>query len=86
MVYIDKEHVYLKADLGVVIGFGSSSSINVSDETLGCELLPLSSVHSIEDGALRFCNIAREEKVSRDCVCSIKNKLLRYHHASIEVH
>ena len=44
------------------IRFGSSSSISGSDEKLGCESLPLSCVYSIEDGALRFCPIAREEE------------------------
>ena len=44
----------------MAVGFGSSSSINVSDETLGRESLPFTSVYLIEDGALRFCHIGRE--------------------------
>ena len=54
ILYIVEEHAYLLAKLGVAIGFGSSCSINGSDEMLGCELLPLSCVRSIEDGVLRF--------------------------------
>ena len=37
MVYIVEEHVNLRAKLGVGVRFGSSSSINGSKETLGCE-------------------------------------------------
>ena len=44
MNYIVKEHVYLYDKLGVAIGFGSSSSINGLDETLGCESLSLSHI------------------------------------------
>ena len=43
----------------MTFGFGSSSSINGSDETLGCKSLPLSRVYSIEDGMLRFYHVAR---------------------------
>ena len=43
------------------IRFGSLSSINDSDETLGCESLSLSHVCSIKDGVIRFCHVAREE-------------------------
>ena len=86
MVYIVEEHVYLYAKLGVTVGFGSSSSINSSNETLGCELLPLSRIRSIEDGALRFCHVAREEESSRDHACLFENRHVRCHHASIEVH
>ena len=68
MLYIVKEHVYLQAKLGKTIGFGSSSSVNGSNETFGCELLPLSHDHLIEDGALRFYHVAREEEASHDCV------------------
>ena len=80
-------------------GSGSSSSINDSDETLGCESLPLSRIHlvkdgvlkffhiySIKDGALIFCHIAHEEESSRDRVHLIRNRRLRCHHTSIEVH
>ena len=62
MLYIVEEHVYLWAKLGMSIGFGSSSSINGSDEMLGCESLPLSCVHLIEDGALKFGRVACEEE------------------------
>ena len=41
MVYIIKEHVNLYKNLGVTIGFGSSSSINGLNEMLRCESLPL---------------------------------------------
>ena len=44
------------------IGFGFSSSINGSDKMLGYESLPLSRVRSIEDGALSFFHIVREEE------------------------
>ena len=54
--------------MGVAVGFGSSSSINGSDEMLGCKSLPLSHVRSIEDGALKFCHVACEGKASPDCV------------------
>ena len=40
----------------------------------------------IEDGASRFCHVACEEESSHDRVRPIKNRRLRYHHASIEVH
>ena len=50
----------------MTVGFGSSSSINGSDELLGCESLPLSCVCLIEDGALRFCHVPREEEESLD--------------------
>ena len=38
----------------MTVEFGSLSSINGSDKMLRCESLPLSRVHSIEDGVLRF--------------------------------
>ena len=62
----------------MAVGFGISSSINDTDEMLGCESLPLSHVCSIEDGALIFCHIAREEEASRDRVCLLQNWHLRY--------
>ena len=46
------------------VGFGSSSSINSSDEMLGCESLPLSRVCSIHDERLRFFHVTREEETS----------------------
>ena len=48
----------------MVVRFGSSSSINDSDETLRCELLPLSRVRLIEDGVLKFFHILHEEEAS----------------------
>ena len=81
-----EEHVYLQAKLGVTVGFGSSSSVNGSDEMLGCESLPLSHAHSIKDGALRFCHIAHEEETSHNRVCLIVNQHLRCRHVSIKVH
>ena len=86
MVYIVEEHVYLYADLGVAVGFGSSSSIKKLDKTLRCKSLPLSHARSIEDGALRFCHVTREEEASRDRVYLIGNRRLRCRHTSIEVH
>ena len=59
MVYIIEEHAYLYVDLGMAIAFGSSSSINGSDETLGCKSLPLSCVCLIKDGTFIFCHIAQ---------------------------
>ena len=50
-----------RQSLGVVVGFRSSSSINGSDETLGCESLPLSNVCLIKDGTLRFHHISHEQ-------------------------
>ena len=60
----------------MVVGFGCSSSINGSDEILGCESLQLSRVHLIEDGVLIFCHIAHEEESSGDLVRSIVNRCL----------
>ena len=70
----------------MAVRFGSSSSINGSNETLRCELLPLSRVHLIKDGSLRFCHVAHEEEALHDCVCPIVNRHLRCRHGSIEVH
>ena len=42
------------------VRFGSSPSINSSNEIFGCESLPLSSVCLIEDGTFRFFHIVRE--------------------------
>ena len=64
--------------LGVTIGFGSSSLINGSDETLGGESLPLGHVRLIEDGALRFCHVAWEEEALRDLVRLIVNRPFRF--------
>ena len=75
-------------DLGVAVRFGPSSSINDSDETLGCELLPLSRVHSIEDGELKFCHVACEGACEEGAnhVRPIVIRRLRCRHASIEIH
>ena len=86
MLYIVEEHAYLEAHLGVAVGFGSSSSINGSHEAHGCESLPLSRVHSIEDGELRFCHIKHEKEASRNCVRPIVNWRLRCRHASTDIH
>ena len=69
----------------MVVGFGSSFSINSSDEMLGCESLPLIRVCSIEDRVLRICDIVCEEESSRDCVRPIRNRRLRCRHVFIEV-
>ena len=55
-----------RKNLGVAIGFGSSSSINGLDEMLGCKWLRFSRVRLIKDGVLRFCHVAREETMSQD--------------------
>ena len=57
----------------MAVEFGSLSSIYASDKTLGYESLPLSRVHSIKDGELRFGQVAREEEALRDRVRSIIN-------------
>ena len=62
MLYIVDEHVYLLADLGMIVRFGSSSSINGSDETLGYKSLLLSHVSLIEDGAFKFFGSSRVKK------------------------
>ena len=62
MIYIVKEHVYLYTYLGVDVGFGSSSSINGSDEMLGCKCLPLCCVRSIENEELRFFTSRMKKK------------------------
>ena len=66
-----------KEKLGVAVRFSSSSSINGSDETLGCKSLTLSHFYSIEDEALRFCHVTREE-ASCNLVCSIMNRCLKF--------
>ena len=72
----------------------SSSSINGSDETFGCESLTsvrldvnqrLSHICSIEDGLLKFCHVVREEESSRYHVRPIENQCLRCQHASIKI-
>ena len=70
----------------MVVRFGSSSSINHLDETLGCESLPLSCVHSIKDGAHRFHHVVCDRESLRDRVFLIGNRRLRCRHMSIEVH
>ena len=62
----------------MAIGFDSSSSINNSDETLGCKSLPLSCVYLIEDEASKFLHVTCEEESSRDLVGLIGNRRLRY--------
>ena len=48
----------------MIVQCASSYSINGSNEKLGYELSPLGQIHLIEDGALRFCHIVREEEAS----------------------
>ena len=86
MVHIVEEHVYLLTYLGMAVGFGSSSSINGSDETLGCKSLLFSYVRLIKDGELRFFYVASEEEASCDCIRPIGNQCLKCLHAFIEVH
>ena len=59
MVYIVEDHVNLWRNLGMTIGFGSSSSINGSVEMLGSKSFLLSRVRSIKDGGLKFFHVAR---------------------------
>ena len=66
IAYIVEEHVYMWAKLGVAVGFGISFSINDSNETSGCESLYLSFFRLIEDVALRFHHVVREEETSRN--------------------
>ena len=66
----------------MAIRFGSSSSIGGSDEMLGCESLPLSHVHSIKDGALRFCHVAHEEEALRNLIRLIVNRHLKFSYGS----
>ena len=66
----------------MAVRFGSSSSIKGSNEMLGCESLPLSCAHSINDGALRCCHITREEEASRNVVCQIVNRRLKFSNGS----
>ena len=70
----------------MAVGFGSSSPISGSAETFECESLPLSRIRVIEDGVSRFQHVVREEESARDRVRPIRNRRLRYHHASIKVH
>ena len=62
----------------MAVRFGSSFSINGSDEMLGYKSLPLSRVGSIKDEALKFCQVAREEDALRDLVHLIVNRHLRF--------
>ena len=57
----------------MAIGLDSSSSINGSNEMLGCKLLPLNRVRLIGDQAPRFCHVACEEESSHDRVYLIGN-------------
>ena len=70
----------------MTVEFGSTSSIKGLDEMLRCESLPLIRVPSIEDGALIFCHLTREEEALGNRVHPIVNRCLRCHHTSIEVH
>ena len=64
----------------------SSSLINGSDEMLGCELLPLSRVHSIEDRALRFWHFACEEEMPYNACHLIFIGCFECVHVSTRVH
>ena len=70
----------------MAVGFGSSSSMNSSDETLECESLPLSHAHLSEDGALRFCHVTHEEVASRNACCLIFIGRFACVHMSMGVH
>ena len=66
----------------MTIRFGSSSSINDSNETLECKSLLFSCIRSIKDGVLRFCHVAREEEESRDLGRSVVNRHLTFSNCS----
>ena len=66
----------------MTVGFGSSSSINGSDETLRYELLSLSHVCLIKHEELRFFHVVREEEASHDLVRRIMNRCLRFSYGS----
>ena len=68
----------------MAVGFDSSSSINSSNEKLGCKSLLLSHIRLIGEEAPRFFHIVCEEEPSRDPARPIRNPQLRYHHASIK--
>ena len=70
----------------MIISFASSSSINNSNETLGCESSRLSLITLIEDRALRFCHVACEEEASRNVRCWIFIACLRCCQLSLKVH
>ena len=72
----------IRKNLGVAIGFGYSSSINGSDETLGCKSFLLSRVPLIEDGAFRYRYVSCEQEASRDLVHLIVNRGLRLSNGS----
>ena len=62
-IHFPSKKMHIKRqNLGVVVGFVSSSSINGLDEMLGCESLSLSHVCLIEDVVLRFCRVAPDEE------------------------
>ena len=69
-------------NLGVAVGFGSSSSINISDETLLYKLLQLSHALLIKDGALIFCHVTRKEEAPQDLVRLIVNRHFRFSYGS----
>ena len=81
-----EEYAYIATKLGVAIGLRISSSINGYDETLGCKSLCLSCVCLIEDGALRFCHVAREEEALRNDCCLIFIGRSGYVHVYMGVH
>ena len=66
MLYIVEEHVYIYSKLGVAVRCVASSSIKNSYEIIVCESLSLSHVCLIEDRVLRFCNVVREEEMTRN--------------------
>ena len=66
----------------MIVGFGSSSSINDSNEMLGCEFLSLSHIRSIEDRVPRFCHVTREEEALRDLIRLILNRCLKFSNGS----
>ena len=69
----------------MAIGFDSSSSINYSDEILGYKSLPLCRFRLIEDGALKFCHIMREEEATHNLVRMIINRWLKFLYASLNL-
>ena len=68
----------------MAVGFNSSSSMNGSNETIGCKSLLLSRIRSIGEEAPTFFHVVCKEEPLRDPFRLIVNPHLRYCHASIK--
>ena len=60
------------------MGFGSSLSINGSDEILGYKSLTLSFFYFSKDGALGFCHVMSEEEATHGLVRLVMNRCLKF--------